>query len=396
MTATFRSRQDAQTAITGLGSAGLTREPTLGPEILAVRAIEAALQDAGLAHDDIDGLLITRSGGAVTEEPGLGVQHLAGLRNLSLLQTVYCEGTSAIQMLYTASCAIAQGMARHVVCVFADTPLTSGKSGHEAFGKAKPVSGIAGLRYAAGAFGGAANYALATRRHMACYGLREDQLGAVAVSTRAWAMLNPQAVLRTPLTLDAYLASRFIVEPLRLFDCAIPVNGAIALIVSAASDAGGLRGRPAYLHGLGQGHAGPRWHRDLVEHNGIAQARDQALAMAGITLDEIDVREFYDAFTFMTLHALEHYGFCQPGGAGELAASGALGPGGELPTNTGGGQLSAYYMQGMTPLAEAIVQARGQAGERQCARHDVVLATNDGGFFEYHACAIISPHASLA
>lgn len=396
MAAPFQQRRTTQAAITGLGCAGLTRKPTAGPEPLAVEAIEAALQDAGLKHSDIDGLLITRSGGASTPEPGLGLQQLAGFRNLSLLQTVDCEGTSAIQMLYTASCAIAQGMVKHIVCVFADTPLTSGKSGHEAFGKAKPVSGIAGLRYAAGAFGGAANYALATQRHMAQYGLREAQLGAVAVSTRAWAMLNPQAALRTPLTLDAYLASRFIVEPLRLFDCAIPVNGAIALVVSAASHCADLASRPAYIHGLGQGHSGFRWHRDFVEYSGIAQARDQALAMAGIALDEINVRELYDAFTFMTLYALESYGFCQPGESGELAASGALGPGGSLPTNTGGGQLSGYYMQGMTPLAEAIIQARGQAGERQCAQHDVVLATNDGGFFEYHACAIISPHASLA
>jgi acetyl-CoA acetyltransferase len=117
------------------------------------------------------------------------------------------------------------------------------------------------------------------------------------------------------------------------------------------------------------------------------------MKMAGITPADVDVRELYDCYTYTALITLEDYGFCAKGEGGELAASGALGPGGTLPTNTGGGQLSSYYLWGMTPLSEAVIQARGHGGERQVPRHDVVVVSGNGGVLDHHATLVLGSQA---
>ncbi len=117
--------------------------------------------------------------------------------------------------------------------------------------------------------------------------------------------------------------------------------------------------------------------------------------MAGVTNNDIDICELYDCYTYTTLVTLEDYGFCQKGEGGAFVSDGKLEPGGSLPTNTGGGQLSGYYMWGMTPLSEAIIQARGQAGERQVAKHDVILVSTQGGILDHHSSLILSPHQSV-
>ena len=112
--------------------------------------------------------------------------------------------------------------------------------------------------------------------------------------------------------------------------------------------------------------------------------------MAGVELADIDVVELYDCYTYTVLVTLEDYGFCGKGEGGPFAASGVLGPDGKLKLNTGGGQLSAYYMWGMTPLSEAIIQARGQAGERQVPRHNLVLVSGNGGVLDHHSTLILA------
>jgi len=112
--------------------------------------------------------------------------------------------------------------------------------------------------------------------------------------------------------------------------------------------------------------------------------------MAGVTAADIDVRELYDCYTYTVLVTLEDYGVCRRGEAGELAACGALGPEGALPTNTGGGQLSAYYLWGMTPLLEAIVQLRGEAGTRQVPRHELAIVSGNGGVLDHHATLVLA------
>jgi acetyl-CoA acetyltransferase len=116
-----------------------------------------------------------------------------------------------------------------------------------------------------------------------------------------------------------------------------------------------------------------------------------AMAMAGITPADVDMCEIYDCYTYTALVTLEDYGFCAKGEGGEWVTTGVLAPGGALPTNTGGGQLSSYYLWGMTPLSEAIIQARGHGGQRQVPRHDVILVSGNGGTLDHHATLVLSP-----
>jgi len=378
-------------AITGLGMAGLVRRQTLTATQLALEAVDSALLDAGLELRDIDGLYVSRSHVAEDTSLGLGLAAMAGLHDLSALQYVDGEGTSALQQVMNAAMAVTAGLCRHVVCVYSDAPLRTGLSSSEAFNTTKSRGGMRDLRYRSGAFGGAAVYAFAARRHMALYGTREEDFGAVATSARAWASRSPHAIFREPMSMTDYLASRRIAEPLRLFDCAVPVDGAIAVVVSAPDAARTLRQPPVNVLGFGQGH--PGWPRQAPFEpdvtTGAAIARQKAFEMAGVGLADIDMAQFYDAFTLMTLVALEEYGFCKKGQAGAFVREGNIAPGGKLPVNTGGGHLSGYYVQGMTPISEAVMQLRGQAGDRQCANARVALVTNEGGHFDHHACAVL-------
>ncbi|CAN5492838.1 lipid-transfer protein [soil metagenome] len=378
-------------AIVGLGMAGLTRTEALPASMLAANAIHYAIEDAGLARADIDGLILNRSGAASEQSLNLHLASLAGLRDLRLSQVLLCDGASSLASIQTAAMAVSLCMAKHVAVVFADAALKADKRISESFGRIKPVEGIAGLRYSAGLIGGAAAHALVASRYMHEHGVSERELGEVAVSTRRWAALNPQALFRKPLSIDEYLASRYVAEPFRLFDCAIPVNGAIAVIVSAASSAHELKQPPVHILGVGQGHGGQpdqRGFADAVEGGRVSAA--MAYDMAGLAPRDVTQCQIYDAFSINTLLMLEMQGLCGEGEAAALVGSGATSPGGRLPVNTGGGHLSGYYMQGMTPIAEAVLQVRGHAGQRQ-ARSDVVLVTNEGGLFDHHACMLVGP-----
>jgi acetyl-CoA acetyltransferase len=382
-------------AIAGLGMEGLTRTESSSARVLAARAVKAAADEAGLGLADVDGLIVCRSGSATEADLGLTLQRTLGLTDLALLQTLYAEGASSIAAIQTAAMAVTLGLATTVACVFADARLAAGKAARESFGQVKSSRGIEGLRYSAGLYGGPAMYALAAKRYEHLYGPLGEGLCAIARAARAWAGLNPRAVFREALTREAYFASRWIVEPFRLYDCAVPVNGAIAVIVTTAERARDLAQPPAHILGMGQGHPGTpdRAGFEPGLSSGGGQAKAAAFAQAGVDLSDVDVCEIYDAFTYSTLITLEEYGFCGRGEGREFVLDAALAPGGRLAVNTGGGQLSGYYLQGMTPVSEAVLQARGSAGERQCARHDIVLATNDGGRFDHHACMVLSPHA---
>ena len=126
---------------------------------------------------------------------------------------------------------------------------------------------------------------------------------------------------------------------------------------------------------------------------GATTSGRQALRTAGITLADLDVLELYDCYTYTVLVSLEDYGFCAKGEGGAFGSDGKLEPGGSLPCNTGGGQLSSFYMWGFTPLSEGVIQARGQGGERQVAKHDLVLVSGNGGVLNFHSTMILSPHA---
>jgi acetyl-CoA acetyltransferase len=386
-------------AITGLGltEMGKVYGKSLGQ--FAVDAAAAAIDDAGLSRDDIDGLLVSWGvSGIFLSGPKPHVQTLLGLRDLRVNAVVDSSGATAVSQIEYAALAVASGAARHVLCVFADAPLTpagsAGASGYAAAGGPE-LAGLAGLWPASGLASANAQAALAARRHMNRFGTTSEQLGAVAVAQRQWAAMNPLAQQRDPITLADHQASRWIVEPLRLLDCCLVSNGGVAFVITSAERARDLAQPPVYIWGWGQGHPAYSMERgcEFGLVSGAVQSGAAAMGMAGIKPTDVDVCELYDCYTITVLITLEDYGFCAKGEGGPFAGSGALGPGGSLPTNTGGGQLSGYYLWGVTPLSEAVIQARGQGGERQAPARDVVLVSGNGGVLDYHGTVVLSPHA---
>jgi len=372
----------------GLTDLGKVHGPTAAQ--FAADAVRFAAADAGLALGDIDGLLVSSG---VTNGVHLDLQLDLGLHDLALLSEMQAYGSTAGAMVQVASMAVQSGMASTVACVWADAPLRPGRSGAAAYGAAaRGQSGWRGLAASAGITSANQMYAMAARRHMERYGTSSEQLGAIAVAQRDWAVLNPLAQLRTPITIQDYLASRWVAEPFRLLDCCLVSNGGIAVIVTSADRAAGLRQPPVHVRGWAQAHPGHSGRRfdDFGLVSGAATAGPAALRMADVELADIDVVELYDCYTYTVLVTLEDYGFCGKGEGGPFVASGVLGPEGKLKVNTGGGQLSAYYMWGMTPLSEAIIQARGQAGERQVRDHELVLVSGNGGCLDHHSTLILA------
>jgi acetyl-CoA acetyltransferase len=377
-------------AIAGLGITPQGKVYGINAIGFAADAVRLALDDAGLARTDLDGLLVNP--GLTWNDLGMGsfqLQQALGLRDLRLTATMNLGGATACAMIQHAAQAIAAGLCHTVACVFSDAPLRPPSPRGERTSSGAAYGFARGWEAAYGFFGVNAMYALVARRHMHLYGTTQDQLGAVAVAQRRWAMLNPAAQMHDrPMTLDDYRASRWIVEPFHVFDCCLVSNGGLAVIVTSAERARTLRKPPVYVWGMGQGHLGGDPSDTLT--SGAVLAREPAFAMAGISVRDIDVVELYDCYSFTVIVTLEDYGFCAKGEGGAFAAEHHTGPGGTLALNTGGGQLSSFYMWGMTPVSEAVIQLRGEGGARQVATHDVALVSGNGGVLSTHATLVLS------
>lgn len=382
-------------AIAGLGLTEVGKVYGKTSFDLASEAVQLAAADAGLAVGDIDGLLINP--GVAAPALDLTLARRLGLRDLRMLTVMTAYGASAGIMVATAAQAVQSGAADVVACVFADTPRSQESTGADAYRASSVLAtGFRSAESAAGLHSTTHRYALAADRYMSTYGVTQDQLGAVAISQRKWAQLNPNAAMREPLDLEEYHASRWVVEPLHLFDCCLVSNGAAAVIVTRADRARDLAQPPVHVRGWGQAHPAPplRSGSTFGLTTGARPSGKAALDMAGLSPEEIQLREIYDCYTYTVLVTLEDYGFCEPGEAGALAASGAMAPGGTLPTNTGGGQLSSFYLWGMTPLHEAVTQVRGQAGARQVQQHDTAMVSGNGGILEHHSTLVLASGAA--
>ncbi|MEB3371339.1 thiolase family protein [Saccharopolyspora mangrovi] len=376
-------------AIVGAGLTEVGKVYGRSARSFAGEAVRLAVADAGLTLADVDGLLINAGKASGLD---LTLARRLRLRDLRMLSEINAFGASAGIMVAQAATAVLSGTAEVVVCVFADAPRQPGGSSGAAYrASSLQASGFRSAETAAGFTSVNHRYALAASRYMQHYGLPQDHLGSVAVSQRAWAVDNPVAQMRTPLTLDDYHRSRWIVEPLHLFDCCLVSNGGAAVVITTPERAADLAQPPVQVLGWGQAHPGYVLERgsDFGLVTGAASSGPAGLKMAGLTPTEIDLREIYDCYTYTVLVTLEDYGFCGKGEAGELAASGALAPGGSLPTNTGGGQLSSFYLWGMTPLIEAVTQIRGQAGPRQVPRHRTAIVSGNGGILDHHATLVL-------
>ncbi|HET9062615.1 MAG TPA: thiolase family protein [Candidatus Binatia bacterium] len=375
-------------AIVGLGLTAQGRVFDHGYVGFAASAVELALADAGLRKQALDGLLVNP--GLSWSNPAMAsatLQQALGLRDLRLSASMNIGGATACAMIQHACLAITAGVATTVACVFSDAPIKAPRPGDKAR-RSTSYSMARGWDASFGYFGVNPRYAMIAKRHMHVYGTTQDQLGRVATTQRDWARDNPAAEMRErPLSLDDYHASRWIVEPFHVHDCCLVSNGGACVIVTDAERARGLRRPLVPVLGYGQGHPGS----DPLEtlSTGATVAGPTAFELAGLAPADVDLAELYDCYTFTVLVTLEDYGFCAKGEAGRFVESGATARGGTLPVNTGGGQLSSFYMWGMTPVVEAGIQLRGDGGHRQVDGAEVALVSGNGGILATHSCLIL-------
>lgn len=345
------------TAIIGVGNTPFGRLPGYSADQLGGWALNEALADAGLTGADVDGLVVNRvsSYEAIAAQYGIEPAWSAQLPTQGRM-----SGSSVI----LAALAIEAGMCKRVALVYGNNGRSAGATyGGEGGGYGASRDLL--LDYAMvspGAF-----YALMLRRYQHVYGVTSEQLATVPITFRQNAALNENAVMRDLITLDDYLDSRLIVEPMHLFDYCLINDGGVALIMCAAEEAPALTDKPVYV--LGYGQQGQLMDSDLPPEDfwrgAIGKVADQARAKAGRTREDMDALMIYDNFSPNVLFALEGLGYCGPGEAGDWIQGGRIGLHGERPVNTSGGHLSESYMQGWGLNAEAIRQLRGQCGDRQ-------------------------------
>jgi acetyl-CoA acetyltransferase len=241
-------------------------------------------------------------------------------------------------------------------------------------------------------------YALAAARHMHDFGTTSEQLAQIAVSTRAWAALNPRARYQTPITVEDVLASPLQTSPLHLLDCCLVTDGAGAFVMTNAERARSLRRPPVFVLGAATCHDHMMITQmpDLTTTPG-AVSGPNALRMAGVRPSEVDVLMGYDSFTITALLHLEDLGFCAKGEGGPFAADGKLGPGGSLPMNTNGGGLSFTHpgMYGMFLITEAVRQLRGEGDARQVPDAHVAVAHGSGMVLSCMSTAVLGTEATL-
>jgi acetyl-CoA acetyltransferase len=365
----------------------MSLRPGAIPRQLAAEASARALADAGIERREVDGLLVGSSQGVRPDRLGVDFAHQGGFSDLRLLEHAEIKGATTIAMIQRARHAIGTGEATTVLCVFADAPLVAGRTSGSTYAQSGGTAGVRGLERASGLLGSVPTYALLGQRWLHTTGTHADALRAVATTARGWARGNPDAVIREPLDDAGYDASPMVAEPLRLLDCARPVNGAVAVVITGDAAIGSSRLR---VRGVGREHP-VRRRRAGAESwfGGGRHAVEDALGQAGMTRSDLDVAELYDPFSIVTLILLDEYGLTGDVPVGQFVRDGHTGPGGSLPTNTGGGQLSGFYLQGMTPLAEAVVQLRGAGGERQVPDASVALVGGIGGRLDHHAALLL-------
>ena len=350
------------TAIAGIGATEFSKDAGRSELRLAADAIHAALTDAGLDAKQLDGLVCFDSDVASP----IPVANALALPNIRYWATTSYGGGGACATALLGMMAVATGQANYVAC-YRSLRTASGRR----FGSWSGKEGSAGLEQFFAPFGIVTpvhRRALAVTRYMHDFNIRPEHFGAVAVACRKHANRNPKAVMyNRTLTMDEYLGSRIICEPLRLFDCCLETDGAVAFIVTTAERAKDLKQRPAYILAAAQG-AGrqPVWppptalHRTpmTTTHEAAASAKN-LYAIAGVEPKDIDCAQLYDHFTPLVLMALEAYGFCGVGEGGTFAEGGRIELGGQLPINTAGGNLSEGYIHGVQLIPEAVRQMRG-------------------------------------
>jgi acetyl-CoA acetyltransferase/uncharacterized OB-fold protein len=376
-----RTKFEDHSAITGIGASRLGRRLMVPPLSLTIEACEAAVADAGLTLDDIDGLS-TYPGLDVAGMGEGGVSALEGALGLKPTwinggMDTFGPGGSVI----AAMMAISTGMARHVLCFRTLWEATFGQLMKE--GRMAPPGGARTTSWQMpfGATSAAHTLALNAQRHFHRYGTTRETLGWIALNQRANAALNPTAIYRDPMTMDDYLDARMITTPFGLYDCDVPCDGAVAVIVSAVDVARDMAKPPVLFEAVGtQIIERTDWDQSTMTHE--PQVLGQAAHLwtrTSLRPSDVDVAELYDGFSFNCLSWLEALGFCGIGEARDFLDGGHnIARDGVIPLNTHGGQLSHGRTHGMGLIHEAVSQLRGDAGERQVDGARVAVASSGG------------------
>ncbi|MGV0850741.1 thiolase family protein [Mycolicibacterium phlei] len=376
--------------ISGLGISRIGRRSGIPAMELTMEAVNAAIADAGLTAADIDGV------STLGDVPAADV--IAALGNRAADPGFAYPTGGLLTPVISALMAVSQRRAHHVlvyrtVQMLGGTMTQKGPSGPNPMANPPVEPRVPGTRRRIPPFGdladlmaahaySAANWlAMHCRRHMELYGTTKEQLGWLAINSRRNAGRNPLAAYRDPMTMDDYLAARPVSTPFGLFDCDVPIDGSIALVISHADHAADCPAPPVRVAAVGGSYGSGGWfHREDYPKMAATDAAAEMWSRTDLRPSDVDIAELYDGFTFLTFAWLEALGFCGDGEAGPFVDGATrIALDGELPLNTYGGQLSAGRMHGYWLLHEACLQLRGQAGERQVTRQPEVAVAAAGG-----------------
>lgn len=376
-----------KSAIVGTGHAGFGEAHGLTAYDVMAQSALAALGDAGLKLSDVDGLFCTMMEDSM---PALMAAEYLGIQPRFMDGTM-TGGSSFVNYLTSATMALEAGLCDVALIVY-------GSNQRTASGKLVTVSRPPAYeapynpRYPISA------YAMAAARHMHEYGTTREQLADVAVSARAWAQHNPEAFQRGPLTREDVLGARMVGDPLTVRDCCLVTDGGGAVVMVRADRARDFPKPPVYVLGS----AAESSHRQISQMKDftVTAAREsgkRAFAAAGVSPEDIQAVELYDAFTINTILFLEDLGFCAKGEGGAFVEGGRIAPGGVLPVNTNGGGLSCVHpgMYGIFTIIEATRQIRGDAPGIQLNNVDLALAHGNGGVLSSQVTAILGSQATL-
>ncbi|MEU1310217.1 acetyl-CoA acetyltransferase [Streptomyces cinnamoneus] len=371
-------------AVVGVALSDCGRLDTATPYALHAQAARRALADSGLDRSLVDGFASAGLGALAPVD----VAEYLGLRPTWVDSTSVGGSTWEVMAAHAVD-AIAAGHANAVLLVYGSTARADIKAGRRTSSLSFGTHGPAQFEVPYG-HSLVAKYAMAARRHMHQYGTTLEQLADIAVQTRANAVHNPHAMYRAPITVDDVLDGPVIADPFTKLHCCIRSDGGCAVLLATADCAADAAKPPVWVLGTGTAvsHTTMSEWEDFTTSPAAVSGR-LAFARAGITPQEIDIAQLYDAFTYMTLVTLEDLGFCPKGEGGAFAAQGRLTVGGDLPVNTDGGGLSACHpgMRGLFLLVEAVRQLRGEAEEGRQVRKAggqlprLAVASGTGGWF---------------
>lgn len=364
----------SSTAVVGIGRTAYTRRSGRTGVALAAEAVRNALDDAGLTPADVDGITCFSTGDPASP---LRVAHAIGVDDIGWAQCTLGGGNAVATVIANASAAVIARLA-DVVVVYRvlDSNVRFGKvtgevmvGGYEQF--AAPHGYLVPPQW----------FAMWAQRHQHVYGSTCEDLGAIAINGRNHAAKNPHAIARNPITLDDYLAGRWVVEPFRVFDCAYEVDGAVALVITTSERAADLRHPAVYPIGAadatGAGGMPDQWEDQTAMYSRDAAPR--LWARTGLKPGDMDVACMYDCFTYTIMATFEDFRFCGKGEVGDFFREGRATYGGDVVVNPHGGLLSEGYLHGLNHHFEAVLQLRGQAGERQVPDARLALVTAGAG-----------------